>query len=129
MFKNEVNLIHSFCFFMKHSAPFVSDICFRQRRLVILDYSIYKTQFTVNINYDKEEFGHLIDQYVQETVRAIRTYQNLRDCGWWNDTVFVSEQEVSEYFGYVFNSKLLIKVNNGIINQLYFWRIWRIVID
>ena len=59
-------------------------------------------QFTIKINCDKDEFGHLIDQYVQEMICAIRTNQFLRDSGWWNDTVFVSEQEVSEYFGRVF---------------------------
>ena len=99
IFKKDVNLIHGACFFKQHYAPFVSEISFQGRRFVILDYFIKENQFTVKIDYDKEQFGHLIDQYVHEMILAIRTNQILPDCGWWNDTVFVFEQEVSEYFG------------------------------
>ena len=99
IFKKDVNLIHGACFFKQHYAPFVSEISFHRRRFVILDYFIKENQFTVKIDYDKEQFGHLIDQYVHEMLLAIRANQILRDCVWWNDTVFVFEQQVSEYFG------------------------------
>ena len=44
---------------------------FHQRRFVILDYSIKTFEFTVKINYDKGEFGHLISEYVSEMIKAI----------------------------------------------------------
>ena len=99
IFKKDANLIHSTCFFKQYHAPFVSEISFHQRKFVIFDYFIKKNQFTVKIDYDKEQLGHLIDHYVHEMILGIRTNQILRDCGYWNDTVFVFEQEVSEYFG------------------------------
>ena len=91
IFKKEVNLIRGPCFFKQYYAPFVSEISFHRKRFVILDYFIKENQFTVKIDYDKEQFGHLIDQYVHEMFLAIRANEILRDCIWWNDTGFVFE--------------------------------------
>lgn len=81
------------------NAPFASQISFHSRRFVILDYSISDTGFTVKINYDKEEFGHLIVEYVRDMINAIRDNRVLRNYGWMNDTVFIHESETSDYFG------------------------------
>ena len=70
--KKEVDLVNSVDFFMKNYAPFASKISFHQRRFVILGYSINDTEFTVKINFDKEEFDLLIFQYVSEMTKAIK---------------------------------------------------------
>ena len=67
-------------------------------------------EFSVKINYNKDEFGHLIIQFVGEMIRSIKENKELNDADWDNSTVFVDEQEVSEYFGYCFfNSSKLLK--------------------
>ena len=85
---------------MKNYAPFASSISFSQRRFVILNHSVKNIEFIVKINYDKDEFGHLITQFVGEMIRSIKENKELNDADWDNSTVFVDEQEVSEYFGY-----------------------------
>ena len=85
---------------MKNYALFASKISFHQRRFVILDYSIKTFEFTVNINYDKGEFGHLISEYVSEMIKAIQENEELNNADWNNATVLVDEYEVSEYFVY-----------------------------
>ena len=95
---------------MNNRAPFCSKISLHQRRFVILDHSVCDFEFTVKINYDKKEFGHLIDQYVMEMIKAIKENKKLCDAGWNNCNVLVEETEVSEYFGYCFfNSSNLLK--------------------
>ena len=95
---------------MNNCAPFCSKISLHQRRFVILDHSVCDFEFTVKINYDKKEFGHLIDQYVMEMIKAIKENKKLCDAGWNNCNVLVEETEVSEYFGYCFfNSSNLLK--------------------
>ena len=109
---------------MNNRAPFCSKISLHQRRFVILDHSVCDFEFTVKINYDKKEFGHLIDQhvmemikvghlidqYVMEMIKAIKENRKLCDAGWNNCNVLVEETEVSEYFGYCFfNSSNLLK--------------------
>ena len=91
IFKKDVNLIHDPCFFKQHYAHFVSEISFHRKRFVILDYFIKENQFKVKIDFDKEQFGNLIDQYVHEMFLAITANEILRDCVWWNDTAFVFE--------------------------------------
>ena len=99
IFKKEVDLIHSVWFFVEIYTLFCSEISFHQRRFVILDYSIKETELTVKI-YHCKEFDHLIHQYVSDMIKAIRQNKILRDSGWMNDTVFVSDQETSDYFGH-----------------------------
>ena len=85
---------------MKNYAPFASKISFSRRRFLILDHIVRDIEFTVKINYDKYEFGHLISEYVSEIIKAIKENKELNYAGWNNSTVFVDESEVSEYFGY-----------------------------
>ena len=100
IFKKEVDLVNSVDFFTKNYTPFALSISFSQRRFVILDHSVKNINFIVKINYDKDEFGHLITQFVGEMIRSIKENKELNNAGWDNSTVFVDEQEVSEYFGY-----------------------------
>ena len=83
---------------MKNHAPFPSSISFARRRFVILDHSIKDTKFIVKIYYDKKEFGHLISEFIGGMIRAIKQNKELNGAGWNNATVFVDENEVSEYF-------------------------------
>ena len=96
----EVDLINSVDFFMNNRAPFCSKISLHQRRFVILDHSVCDFEFTIKINYDKKEFGHLIDHYGMEMIKTINENKELYDAGWDNSDVLVEETEVSEYFGY-----------------------------
>ena len=65
----------------------------------ILGYSIRETQFSIKIHYFKPEFGHLIEQYTKEMIKAIQTNKILRDSGWWNDTAFVEDISDDSFFG------------------------------
>ena len=97
----EVNLLNFVDFFMNKRAPFCSKISLHQRTFVILDhYRVCDFEFTVKINYDKKEFGHLIDQYVMEMIKAIKENKELCDAGWNNSDVHAEETEVSESFRY-----------------------------
>ena len=89
IFRKEVSLIMSVPFFFHNYAPFCSEISFHRRRFVILDFSIFETQFSIKIHYFKPQFEHLIEQYTMEMIKAIRSNRILRYSGWWTDTVFV----------------------------------------
>lgn len=66
LLKHKVDLLDSVEIFMKNYANFASSISFSQRsRFVILDHSVNE-EFILKIYYDKERFGHLIDQFVNE---------------------------------------------------------------
>ena len=95
IFKKEVSLVNSVDFSMKNSAPFASNILFHKRSFVILDHSVNDSEFTVKINYNKKEFGHLIVDYVNQMIREIKDNKKLNDAGWDNTTVFIDEKEVS----------------------------------
>ena len=110
--KKEVDLVNSADFFMTNCTPFASSISFSPRSFVTLDHSVKDIEFIGKINYDKDEFDHLITQFVGKMIKSIKENKELNDAGWDNSTVFVDEQEVSEYFGYCvffFNSSNLLK--------------------
>ena len=79
IFKKEVDLVNSVDFFMKNYALFASSISFSRRRFVILDHSGKDIEFIVKINYDKDEFGHLITQFIGEMIRSIKENKELND--------------------------------------------------
>ena len=66
---------------MKNYTPFCSEIFFHRRGFVIHYYSIHDTEFTAKIHFDKDEFGHLIDQYIKEIIKCIRENMILRNAG------------------------------------------------
>ena len=69
LIKKRPCLVDSLEFFMKSNAPFASTISFSQRsRFVILDHEIEGNEFRIKIYYDKEQFVHLITQYVNEMI-------------------------------------------------------------
>ena len=96
--KKEVDLIDSVDYFMRNNAPFASTIYFSWRsRFVILHHKV--NEFVVKIYCDKEQFGHLIDQYVNDMIREIKVNKKLNEAGWDNQVVFVDRiEQTPDYF-------------------------------
>ena len=57
-------------------------------------------EFVLKPYYDKEQFEHLIDQYVNEMLLAIKNSKKLYDAGWDIHNVIVDRFNVAcDYFG------------------------------
>ena len=66
--------------FVREAATFVCEISFSRRsRFVILDHSVDSEEFALKIYYDKEQFDHLIDQYVNEMLSTLKNSKKLYD--------------------------------------------------
>lgn len=80
---------------MKNNTPFA-----RRRRFVILDRCVNgNDEFVLKIYYDKEQYEHLIDQYVNEMICEIKSNMIPNDAGWDNQFVLVDRIENSpDYF-------------------------------
>ena len=80
---------------MKNNTPFA-----RRSRFVILDRCVNgNDEFVLKIYYDKEQYEHLIDQYVNEMIREIKSNMIPNDAGWDNQFVLVDRIENSpDYF-------------------------------
>ena len=104
LLKKNIDLVNSVDYFMRNNVPFCLNISFQRRsRFVILDYSVDAEEFTLKIYYDKEQFGHLIDEYEKDMIRAIKVNRKLNDADWDNSVVFVDECErIAEYFEFPF---------------------------
>ena len=96
--KKEVDLIDSVDYFMRNNAPFASTISFSWRsRFVILHHKV--NEFVLKIYCDKEQFGHFIDQYVNDMIREIKVNKKLNEAGWDNQVVFVDRiEQTPDYF-------------------------------
>ena len=46
---------------------------------MILDHSVDSEEFALKIYYDKEQFDHLIDQYVNEMLSTLKNSKKLYD--------------------------------------------------
>ena len=86
--------------FLQEVAPFVNEISFSRRsRFVILDHSVDSEEFALKIYYDKEQFDHLIDQYVNEMLSTLKNSKELYDAGWDTHNVIVDNSITSwQYF-------------------------------
>ena len=89
--------------FVQEAAPFVSEISFSRRsRFTILDHSVDIEEFVLKLYYDKEQFEHLIDRYVNEMLSAIKNSKKLYDAGWDIHNFIVDRFNVAcDYFGNV----------------------------
>ena len=96
--KKEVDLIDSVDYFMRNNAPFASTISFSWRsRFVILHHKV--NEFVLKIYCDKEQFGHFIDQYVNDMIREIKVNKKLNEAGWDNQVVFLDRiEQTPDYF-------------------------------
>ena len=96
--KKKVDLIDSVDYFMRNDAPFASTISFSGRsRFVILHHKV--NEFVLKIYCYKEQFGHLIDQYVNNVIREIKVNKKVNDAGWDNQVVFVDRiEQTPDYF-------------------------------
>ena len=74
--------------------------CFQEEvGFIFLTILLMKKKFTVKIYYDKELFGHLIIQFVDQMTQEIKQNKKLNDSGWGNTAVFVNETDcLSAYF-------------------------------
>ena len=48
--------------FMSEGFPFIGP--FSQGRFACVDYSVCDEDFTIKVDYDKDQFGHFINEYV-----------------------------------------------------------------
>ena len=95
--KKEVDLIDSVDYFMRNNAPFASTISFSWRsRFVILHHKV--NEFVFKIYCDKEQFGHFIDQYVNDMIREIKVNKKFNEAGWVNQVVFVDRIEQTPHY-------------------------------
>ena len=49
---------------------------------MILDHSVDNEEFVLKIYYDKDQFEHLIDQYVNDLLAELKNNKKLYDAGW-----------------------------------------------
>lgn len=62
---------------MREVALSISSSSFSRRSsFVILDHSVDNEEFVVKIYFDKEQFEHLIDQYVKEMLDELKQNKN-----------------------------------------------------
>ena len=69
--------------FVREVVPFISKISFSRRsRFLIIDHFVDHEEFIIKLDYDKDQFEHLIDQYVGELLKALKENKKLYDAGW-----------------------------------------------
>ena len=61
---------------------------------MILDHSVDNEEFVLKIYYDKDQFEHLIDQYVNELLAELDVHNIIIDrfegaCDYFNDAVYL----------------------------------------
>ena len=86
--------------FIKEVAPSIGSSSFSIRnRFVILDHSVDNEEFVLKIYYDKDQFEHLIDQYVNELLAELKNNKKLYDAGWNVHSIIIDTFEgACDYF-------------------------------
>ena len=49
--------------FMSEVVPFIGPFC--QRRFVLVNYSVSDEEFVIKVNYEKDKFEHLINEFMR----------------------------------------------------------------
>ena len=62
---------------------------------MILDHSVDNEEFVLKIYYDKDQFEHLIDQYVNEMLAELKNNKKLYDAGWDVHNIIIDRFEVA----------------------------------
>ena len=59
---------------MKEFAPFLTGCGFSKKKskFTILDYAVNQEEFVIKVCYDKGQFEHLIESYVNEMIDKIQ---------------------------------------------------------
>ena len=66
---------------------------------MILDHSVDNEEFVLKIYHDKEQFEHLINEYVKETLCELKNSKKLYDAGWDIHNIITNRFEVAcDYF-------------------------------
>ena len=82
--------------FMKEVAPFIGSISFSRRSsFVILNHNVDNDKFVRKMCYDKEQFEHLIDEYVKEILCELKNSKKLYDAGWDVHNIITDRFEVA----------------------------------
>ena len=61
--------------------------------------SVDNEEFVLKIYYDKDQFEHLIDQYVNEMLAELKNNKKLYDAGWDVHNIIIDRFEVVCLFG------------------------------
>ena len=83
--------------FMKEvAAPSIGSSSFsRRNRFVILDHSADNEEFILKIYNYRDQFEHLIDQYVNEMLAELKNNKKLYDAGWDVHNIIIDRFEVA----------------------------------
>ena len=71
----EVDVCHKF---MKEVAPYVGK--FSKRRFVLIDYSVNDEMFEIKVSYCKDQFEHLIQEFVQKIIEKLKKSKLSKYC-------------------------------------------------
>ena len=80
---------------------------------MILDHSVDNEEFVLKIYYDKEQFEHLINEYVKEMLCELKNSKKLYDAGWDVHNIITDRFEVTRDY---FNDAVYLKVKTFLIN-------------
>ena len=90
--------------FMFEIVPFIS--LFSQRRFVFVDYSVCDEEFVVKVDYDKDQFEYLIQEYVCKILEELRN-SKIHKYNWAAHRPFCEDIEVPDNY---FLDRVLITV-------------------
>ena len=89
----DIDVCHKF---MKEVAPYVGK--FSKRRFVLRDYSVNDEMFEIKVSYCKDQFEHLIQEFVQEMIEELKKSKLFKHC-WAVHCILCEEIETpDEYF-------------------------------
>ena len=81
---------------MKEVAPYVGK--FSKRRFVLRDYPVNDEMFEIKVSYGKDQFEHLIQEFVQEMIEELKKSKLFKHC-WAAHRILCEEVETpDEYF-------------------------------
>ena len=87
----DINVCHKF---VKEVAPFFGK--FSKRMFVLLDYSVNDEASAIKISYSKDNFEHVMQQFVCEMIDELKKSELSRYC-WATHRVLYEEVENDEY--------------------------------
>ena len=79
---------------MKEVAPFVGK--FSKRMFLLLDYYVNDEAFIIKISYSKDNFEHLIQEFVCEMIDELKQSELSKHC-WATHRVLSEKVEIDEY--------------------------------
>lgn len=90
--------------FMSATVPLVAPIS--QRRFVIVEHSVCDEEFVIWVDYDKDQFGHLTNEYVYKILEERKNSKLHKYC-WAVHRPLCDDIEVPD--GYCLHSVIILK--------------------